>query len=114
MLHIAPLSKKKKKKVLQKIIKECFWDYRFSIEDIERILDERDERELQKLFEKIIFNAQDKVLSLALFQKEDLKKLFASFQITRNDWYIQKHVGALRAIFFEEAIVIKGLEWRRV
>ena len=113
MLNVSLLSRAKKEAILKTIAEECFWDYRVSPQDIENILEERNERDLRKLFEKILYNARDKVLVLSLFHKEDLHKLFGTVNISRHDRYIQKHIGALRTLMLGEPVVIEGLEWGR-
>ncbi len=94
--------------------KECFWDYSLTEEEIKKIIKEGTFIEKKKLFEKIIYNAKDKVKFLAYFDKNDLRKLLNSFTPTYNERYINRHLKALKFIFLNEKEDIKELRWKKI
>jgi len=100
--------------IIKRIIKDCFWEYNISEHDILDILKSKDKRLLLKLFSKIIYNSNNKLYALRLFEKSDLKQLFDDFKITYNKKYIEKHVMVLRNILLGEKNVIKSLEWKKL
>lgn len=103
-----------RKKVLQNIVKECYWDYNIDENDLENILKSNDDREKKKLFSKIMYNSKDKLLSLKLFSKEQLEDLFQDFKITYNQKYTLKHFLILKSLLLGEKNYIKSLEWKRI
>ncbi len=103
-----------KEKVLQNIIKECYWDYNITEADLEKVLSSKDTRVVKKLFSKIIYNSKDKLLSLKLFSKQQLEELFDDFKVTYNEKYISKHVLILRSLLLGEKHNIKSLEWKKI
>ncbi|MEA1893002.1 MAG: hypothetical protein U9N33_09850 [Campylobacterota bacterium] len=102
-----------KDKILENIIKDCYWDSDIQVDDLKNILKHNDDREMKKLFSKIIYNSKDKLLSLELFKLEQLKQYFNDFQVTYNKKYITKHVLILKSLILDEAIHIKSLEWKK-
>ena len=103
-----------KEKVLQNIIKECYWDYNITEADLEKILSSKDTRVIKKLFSKIIYNSKDKLLSLKLFSRQQLEDFFDDFKVTYNEKYISKHVLILRSLLLGEKHNIKSLEWKKI
>ena len=100
-------------KVIDDIIKDCYWDYNIDSSDIKRILSSGGEREKKKLFEKIIYNSKDKLSALALFDSRMLKKFFSDLSVTYNHKYIERHIQVLKALLLGEKNYIKGLEWEK-
>lgn len=101
------------KDILKQIIKECFWDYNVSNEDINNILLNNDSREIKKLFSKILYNSQDKLLALSIFTNMQLKECFSDFKITYNHKYITKHFLVLKSILLHEHTYIESLAWKK-
>ena len=101
------------KRVLEKIIKECYWDYNITVDDLIEKINSSDMREKSKLFSKIIENSTDRVFSLRIFNKEELRELFDQYRNTFNIKRIERNVLALRNIFLGEKNQIKGLEWKK-
>ncbi len=98
----------------EKIIKDCFWDYDMNVDDLKNIIERNDEREMKKLFSKIIYNSQDKLQALQIFSHEQLKKFFSDFKITYNEKYISKHFLVLQSLLLDKKYSIKGLEWKKI
>ena len=108
------MTKKLEEKILEKIIKECYWDYNITKDDLKKILDSKDTRDIKKLFSKIIYNSKDKLLSLKLFTTAQLEEFFQDFKVTYNEKYISKHILVLKNLLLNEKNHIKALEWKKI
>ena len=96
----------------ERLIKECFWDYNFKDEDIERLLHSSDFQDKQFLYEKILINSTNLLGDMQLFNKEDLKKLTDTYQIPSfNQEYIHKRHNIIQYFFFDEPLEIDELKW---
>jgi len=96
------------------IIKDCFWDYNIDANDISEILNSDDLRRKEKLFSKIIYNSTDKARTLqALFDKETLQQLFATFVLSYNKKYIDRYILVLKNILLGENNYIESLAWKK-
>lgn len=72
--------------ILDKIVKQCFWDYDINKYDILNIIKKGNIFEKRKLALKIIKNYKQPVDALLLFPKKDLQKIFESFdEKIKND-----------------------------
>jgi len=70
--------------LLENIIKDCFWDYDYTIEQIVELAKAEDFRQKKFLFEKILINSHDMVSNLkTLFYEEDLVKLINSYKVPK-------------------------------
>ncbi len=102
------------KQQIQNIIKDCFWDSKITVEEIENIAKSDDMRLKQKLFSKIIYNSTDKAKTLyLLFDRETLQKLFDSFSVSYNQKHIERFVLILRNILLQENNYIESLVWKK-
>ena len=108
------MSPKLKDKILENILKECYWDYNIDKNDLKNILSCNNERDIKKLFSRIIYNSKDKLLALQLFSKQQLEKLFTEFEVKYNEKYITKHLLVLKSLLLNEKVTIKSLEWKKV
>ena len=66
---------------LRRMIKECFWDYNISENDILDILKSNDIRKKAFLFEKILLNSTRLFHDLKIFNKSDLKLLLDEYKL---------------------------------
>jgi len=107
------MTKELEDKTLDKIIKECYWDYNITKDDLREILNSNDDRDIKKLFSKIIYNSKDKLLSLKLFTTTQLEMFFHDFQVTYNEKYISKHILVLKNLLLNEKNNIRSLEWKK-
>jgi hypothetical protein len=101
-------------KIFKKILKECYWDYKISSDDLKKILNSNDERAQFKLFSKIIYNANDKLAALQIFSKEQLQIFFKNFKATYNKRYINRHIKILKYLLLNEKHHIRGIEWEKI
>jgi nucleosome binding factor SPN SPT16 subunit len=98
---------------IKRILKECLWDSNLDEEKLKKILLENDDREMYKLFSKIIYNSRDKLQALGIFSEDQLQRYFGKFQATYNEKYINKHILVLKSLLLGESHDIKGLEWKK-
>ena len=95
-----------------KIAKECFWEYHFSAEEIGRLLKSSDQWEKQFIFEKILLNSHEPFKDMALFDKEDLKKMLESYvPPVFNREYMQRRKNIIEYYFFNAPLEINELKW---
>ncbi len=95
-----------------KIAKECFWEYHFSAEEIEKIFKSNDKRKKQFIFEKILLNSHEPFKDMALFDKEDLQKMLESYVPPAfNREYIQRRKNIIEYYFFNTPLEINELKW---
>ncbi len=95
-----------------RLIKECFWDYRFTNQDIENLLHSKEFQDKQFLYEKILINSTDLLGNMQLFDRDDLKKLTDAYKIpTFNREHIRKRHNIVQYFFFDEPLQIDELKW---
>ena len=99
--------------IIEQIIKECFWDYNFEINDIVKIVKSGSFNEKMFLFQKILSNSSDVLRALRIFSKEDLKKLFNKYKVPQfNKDYLKKRRDIVESVLFNKEIHINGLDWK--
>jgi len=99
---------------IERILKECYWDYYITSDDIIKIVEGHDYRLKKKLFEKIMYNSTRKLFDLGiLFDKVTLRRMFDEFKPAYNLTYIERSVLVLRNLLFEENNRIEALEWKK-
>lgn len=95
----------------RKIIKDCFWDYDMTESDIKNILASDNKQQQKKLFDKIIYNSNDKISDLMLFDKKVVEEFLNSFTPSYNKKYINKHLLVLKALILNEGVEMQSLKW---
>ena len=99
--------------IIEQIIKECFWDYNFEINDIVKIVKDGSFNEKMFLFQKILSNSSEVLRALRIFSKEDLKKLFNKYKVPQfNKDYLKKRRDIAESVLFNKEIHINGLDWK--
>ncbi|MBU4487072.1 MAG: hypothetical protein KKD38_09115 [Candidatus Delongbacteria bacterium] len=99
---------------IERIIKECYWEYNITPEAIIKIIKGNDKRLKKKLFEKIMYNSTQKLHDLEmLFDKITLKIMFDEFKPSYNLSFIERYVLVLRNLLFAENNKIEALEWKK-
>jgi hypothetical protein len=86
------------------ILKDCFWEYNFTKDDIYKLANSTDFKEKEFLFSKILTNATQMIKSVKIFTSDDLKELIAShwdqsftFNLSTN---LQKALNNIKNSFF--------------
>ncbi|MFP4442898.1 MAG: hypothetical protein ACLFST_07260, partial [Spirochaetia bacterium] len=97
-----------------KLLKEAFWDYTLSKDDLFRTAREGTFREKKYLFEKILFNSSDRVRFIdTLFNQEDMVKLFNSITFNQFNRHAEMTVELAKYFLIDKNIRVKGLEWNK-
>jgi len=101
-----------KSKIIGNILKECFWEYSFNIDDIQALAKSQDKQEQMFLFSKILGNAKELFKSMDIFEKNDLKTLIESYKIpTFNRDYMARRINMLEYYFLDKPLTINELKW---
>jgi hypothetical protein len=101
-------------KQLERIIKECYWDYHISAEDLIAILSGEDLEEKRQLFNKILLNSTERLYDLnLLFDKELLTIFLHDFKPKDTQDFFLREVKLLRSILLKEKIEIPELAWKK-
>lgn len=97
---------------IKHILKECFWDYNFSEEEIIGIVESDNFRLKMFLFQKVIADSTNMLKALKIFSKDDLKKLVKSYKIPqfKHD-FLKRRMDIAAFIFFDKKTTIKELCW---
>jgi hypothetical protein len=102
-----------KKELLNDLIKNCYWDMDVSVDDLLKFARSDNFRIKMGLFQKILYNAKNRILLLKmLFDENDLKKLFDNVDISYMKDMIEPRYLILRNILLNENNKIDFLEWR--
>ncbi len=67
-------------KILDNIIKDCFWDLDFTDKDLADIINSKDIKK-KFLFDKILLNSTNLFIDLKIFNSDDLKILIEKFEV---------------------------------
>ena len=95
----------------ERIIKDCFWDYSFSVDAIKKLAS-GDVREKSFLFQKILLNSTVLFSTLKIFQDDDLKYLIENYKVpTFNHDYIAKRKNMAEVYFLDKPVTVNELKW---
>lgn len=98
---------------LNRIQKDCFWDYNLTQDELLSIAREGSESEKRFLFNKILEHSSDPLNDLDIFSEEDKKTLLQAYKTGGfNKEYLQKKLNILRHFILGEQVEIKELAWR--
>ncbi len=100
------------KKQLKTILKECFWEYNFTEDDIVSLTTSQNQQEQIFLFTKILENATELIKSMEIFDKEDLERLIDSYTlpIFKQD-YMVRRLNIIEYYFLDRPLTIDELKW---
>lgn len=94
-----------------KIIKDCFWDFHFTKDEIKK-LSIGSIKEKSFLFQKILLNSTVLFNSLKIFAKDDIKHLIENYKIPDfNHDYIFKRKNMAEVYFLNKPLLINELKW---
>ncbi len=100
------------KKDLTNIIKECFWEYNFTEDDIIALAKSQNRQEQMFLFTKILENAIELIKSMKIFDKNDLEYLIESYTLpTFKRDYIARRLNIIEYYFLDKPLTINELKW---
>ncbi len=102
-----------KKELHDDILKYCFWDYKITLETLEKYISSDDWRLKKFVFEKIFCNSPMYHSDLMVFEKEDLLKLIAEYKVPQFNYeYLNKRHLIVRQLIVGEKVIVPGLEWK--
>ena len=96
----------------QQLLKDCFWEYDFSSDDINRIIAADDFQEKRFLFGKILANSTQLLKDLKIFPKDELKSLLSDYTIPEfNSEYLRRRKNIVGFYFFDQELKLEELKW---
>ncbi len=103
------------KKRLETIVKECFWDYDISPEDIIKIAKSNNIYMKKFLFEKILENSTNLIRDLKIvLNKNDIERLLKIYKTTNLRYNLTNKRKKIAEYFFlNKKSYIEELEWQR-
>ncbi len=112
MIRYQGKSKMQQQKILDNIIKDCFWDLDFTDKDINNIINSQDIKRKSFLFDKILLNSTNLILGLKIFKKDDLKILIEKFEVPDFNYdYIFRRKNIAEVYFLDKPLLIEELKW---
>jgi len=95
-----------------RLLKECFWDYDFTLDDIVKMSVSDDWREKVFLFEKILLNSTKMIKDLKLFKPTDLEQLLENYKVPQfNKEYVFKRKNIADVYFLGKEVLVNELKW---
>jgi hypothetical protein len=96
-----------------RIKKECFWDFKFSDEELKALACSENFRERDFLFQKILLNSQSLFNDLKIFEIDTLKELIRLYKVPPfNSKYIFKRKNMVEVYFLDMPLMIDELKWQ--
>jgi len=101
-----------KNDLLKNILKDCFWDYHFSADEIEEIVINGSSEEKYFLFHKILAHSRHLLLSMEVFSRKDLEAMLNKKipEGTRSD-YLQHRKELVEFFYFDKELNRRELAW---
>ena len=99
---------------MKSTIRDCLWDYTISETELQSIITGTDMKKKQWLFNRIVYNSQDKIGDLLLFPKKDLCTLFDGFIFSHRSGLTWEVYMALRNAMLNERQYIEKLQWKKL
>ena len=99
-------------KILERIIKDCFWDLKFTDKDIIDIVNSKNIKRKLFLFNKILLNSTNLFMDLKIFCNDDLKILIEKFSVPEFNYdYIFRRKNIVEVYFLDKPLLIDELKW---
>lgn len=99
-------------KIIEQIIKDCFWDMNFNIDELSNIIYGNDFKAKAFLFDKLLLNSTKLFASLNIFYKEDLEKLIKGYKLpTFNKNIAKRRLNLAGTYFLDLPLTIEELSW---
>ena len=97
---------------LKTILKDCFWEYNFTENDIISLAKSQNQQEQIFLFTKILENAKELIKSMKIFDKEDLENLIELYTLpTFKRDYMARRLNIIEYYFLDRPLTINELKW---
>ena len=96
----------------RKIIRECFWDYRMSVEELLELARNGTEQEKYFLFIKCMEGSTDILQSLCIFSEADRKKMIGRYTPPKfNHHFFDRRYKIVKYFLTGEQVNIPELQW---
>ena len=96
----------------ERIKSDCFWDFNFTNEEIDALVNSENQIEKRFLFEKILLNSTKVLVGLAIFSRDDLKGMLENYKIPQfNADFALRRKNMAEFYFFDQELLIKELQW---
>ncbi len=103
-----------KDEIYDRIIKESFWDYNFSKNDLINICKGDDYRSKKFLFDKILKNSSDVLNDLNIFSENDKIRLLKDFTPPEFNYdFVNRRFNILKRLILKENVDIWELSWTK-
>ena len=98
--------------IYKRIIKDCFWDLNFEVDDIQKIISSNDIQKKSFLFNKILLNSTSMFQSLKIFTVDEIKYFLDELKIPKFNYdYIFKRKNMAEVYFLDRPLLIDELKW---
>lgn len=95
-------------------LKDCFWDYNISEDELKNIPLGPNVKKKQWLFNRIVYNSRDKIRDLSIFTEQDLRDLFDNFKPAARFGLSHDSFSALRNTMLNERQYIEKFQWKKI
>ncbi len=95
-------------------LKDCFWDYNISEDELKNIAFGPNVKKKQWLFNRIVYNSRDKIHDLSIFTEQDLRDLFGNFKLSARFGLSYDSYTALRNTMLNERQYIEKFQWKKI
>ena len=100
------------KNQLENILKDCFWEYNFTEDDILSLAKSQNQQHQMFLFTKILENAKELIKSMKIFDKEDLERLINFYTLPTFKYdYMARRLNIIEYYFLDKPLTINELKW---
>ena len=96
----------------ERIMKDCFWDYSFTEDELNSLSSSKNSIERSFLFQKILLNSMSLFSDLKIFKVEILRNLILNYRVPNfNSEYISKRKNMAEVYFLNKDAVVDELKW---
>jgi len=96
----------------ERIIKDCFWEFKLTMQDIDTIINGVNIDKKKFLFEKILLNSTNLLNDLAIFKQNDLIILIENYQVPKFNYeYNFRRKNSAEVYFLDKPLLIDELKW---
>ena len=98
--------------IYNRIIKDCFWDLKFDVNDIQKIISSNDIQKKSFLFNKILLNSTHMFQALKIFTIDEIRYFLDEFEVPKFNYdYIFKRKNMAEVYFLDRPLLIDELKW---
>jgi hypothetical protein len=96
----------------QKIIQECFWEYKMTVDELLELAKKGSKQEKYFLFTKILENATDVLKGLSVFALADQQDMLRRYTPPKfNRFFLERRYNILKYFLLNEQTDIPELQW---